>query len=171
MITVECGKNLTDIYVPEIFDWVCQQISTETQLPINYVFGTNVNVVNNLMVKDKSVFNKATKYPLVALYMPIRERKNDGYYSTVNVRKIIIAHLTGKDDLPKQRYEKVFKTILYPVYNGLFKYLQRHLSVVGATKQNLKHDKYDFFQEEPISGINDFVDTVQINNLEFKITY
>lgn len=159
--------NEEELYVVNVFKDVSAAITVDTGFDVNYVYGNNVDVLKNLKSKDGSVTLKNKKYPLFALYMPFKE-ENAGYL-TVTIKKIVFAMLSGKDDLPDDRYTKVFMQTLYPVYESFLVNLAKNKYTVSNSYKTIKHDKFDFFAAQPTSGLNDFVDTLQINNLVIKL--
>lgn len=162
-------KPRDPIYIVDIIGEVCSGVSVETNFNVNYQYGLAIQILESLKSKDGSVTLKSTKYPLIGLYLSIEEDRGNGYYSDVLIRRIVIANLTKANDRPVQRYEKVFKTILYPVYYSFLKQLARNKYIGCKDPDMLKHKKFDYPGVEPVTGINDFVDTIEIINLQFPI--
>lgn len=157
------------LYIVDIFQEVCEAVSAETSYNINYVYGLSIHISDNLMAKDKSKTLKDTKYPLIALFMPFEENRGKGYYADVLIRKIVIAYLTNKDDRPNQRYENVFKTTLYPVYYSFLKQLARNKYSNQKNPDFILHKKIDYPGVEQVTGVNDFVDSIEILNLQIPL--
>lgn len=154
------------VYIVDIIGDVCTKVATETEMSINYQYGFGVQILESLKLKDSG---KSGKYPLIALYFPISEDRGKGYYADVLIRKIVIANLTNKDDRPTQRYEKVFKTILYPVYYSFLRQLARNSYIQCKDPDMIVHRKTDFPSVSVATGINDFVDSIEITNLQFSL--
>jgi hypothetical protein len=157
------------VYIVDIIGDVCAKVSVDVSLAINYQYGLTIQILETLKGKDGSLTLKGSKYPLIALQMPIIEKRGNGYYADVSIRKIVICHLTKKDDRVTQKYENVFKTILYPVYYSFLRQLARNQYLSCKDPDMIQHQKVDFPGTEPLSGIGDFVDTIEITNLNFPL--
>lgn len=159
-------KTPTPVYVVDIIGAVCDKVTIETAMSINYQYGFSIQVLESLKGKDGA---QLPKYPLIALYFPIREDRGKGYYADVTIKKIVIASLTNKDDRPVQRYENVFKTILYPVYYSFMKQLALNQYSQQKNPDMIIHTKTDYPGITAATGINDFVDTIEITNLQISL--
>jgi len=166
-------KKAESVYVVDIFENVVAQTAIDLSININYVPGDAVDIIKNLKDKDNSTTFKGTKYVLFALYMPFPERRGEGGVSglcaDVTIRRIALATLTNEDDSTMPRYDKVFKPILYPVYERfLYNFAKSHY--ISSKDPNLiVHTKTDVIGHEPITGMNDFVDCMYLDNFQFSV--
>lgn len=142
--------------------------------PINFVPGRGFQIIKSLQYKDNSITLKGLKYPLIAMLMPVKEKRGTGFYANVNIPRIIIAHLTKSGDgnegvLEKYNSDGVFKTILYPCYYEFLKQLAYHPLVNSGDPDSFIHEKMDNpgQKQESEDGTNDFIDSIEILNLEF----
>lgn len=78
---------------------------------------------------------------------------------------------------------KVFKPVLYPIYYSLLKQISKHNLTFAASPDLIPHDKWDrsFWGANSITSdktggtdrsmLNDYVDAIDIMNLQVKIDY
>jgi hypothetical protein len=159
------------VFVVDIIGEVVDKVSTILNMPINYVYGDAVDILRNLKDKDNSVTLKDSKYVLFALYMPFVERRGVSslHYADVTIRRMTIAALTNSDDEPMTRYAKTFRPILYPVYESFLTYFARNEFIASKEPNTIVHTKTDIMGAAPISGINDFVDCINLDNFNFTV--
>lgn len=163
-------KKAESVFVVDIFKDVFQNVMEETGIYINYVFGDVLDIVKNLQDKDGSETLKDTKYVLAALYMPFVERRGvTGLYADVNIRRITLATLTNEDDEPPARYDKTFRSVLYPVYESFLYYFAKSQFISSKDPNTIVHTKMDVMGTIKISGINDFVDSINLDNFQFLV--
>jgi hypothetical protein len=149
---------------------------------VYYMYGHKVEIAARLTEKDQDKVYKHQKYPLVALRMDFPETWNDGLFE-VNLN-IAIVQFTEKADYADKRYDKVFRTELYPLYESFM----RQLNNVGlfTWESNLEkppHTKIDrpfwgtpddqTVTERNAKGneayiFNDPLDAIEIVNLRMK---
>ena len=158
------------VVIVDILGDVVNNVAEDLGIVINYVYGDAVDIIKNLKDKDHSVTFKDTKYVLFALYMPFTERRGvNGLYADVSVRRMTIATLTNSDDEPMTRYQKTFKPILYPIYYSFLYHFGRDNHISSKDPNTIVHTKVDIMGAAPISGINDFVDCINLDNFQFTV--
>jgi hypothetical protein len=166
-------KKAESVFVVDIFKEVVEKTATELGISINYVPGDAVDIIQNLKDKDSSITLKGTKYVLFALYTPFPERRGEGgtssLYADVTIRRIAIATLTNQDDETLVRYENTFKPILYPVYEAFLSNFAKSRYISSKDPNLLTHTKTDMIGHEPITGMNDFVDCIYLDNFQFSV--
>ncbi|MDR0692445.1 MAG: hypothetical protein LBF69_05350 [Prevotellaceae bacterium] len=120
------------------------------------------------------------KYPAVFLLTDFRERRNSNPdYETEAFLQLLIVESSVKDYRTADRYEKVFNTVLHPIYEAFIKQLEKDSQIL---KQKYGLIPHDFINRSLISGfqlktqsgatrnlLSDFVDAVEINNLNLII--
>lgn len=158
------------VYIVDIVGQIASAVSVETGLPVNYVYGSSIDILKNLQDKDSSETLKDTKYNLIALYMPFPEKRGVQLYADVLIRRIVIATLTNSTDEPPTRYQQTFKPILYPLYESFVRQFVRSKYISCKDVDSLIHTKLDVPGILPVSGINDYVDSIQLENIQFSIT-
>lgn len=166
-----------DVVVVDIIESVVNDMEVSDGaggfLAINYEPGRVIQIVKSLIDDDNSITLKGTKYPLIALYLPIREvREEDGFYAKVRIEKIVIATIADQNKSVINRYASgdTFKSVLYPCYYEFLKRLSMNQNVNMGDPNAFSHTKLDNpgVQENP--EINDFIDCIEIQNLEFTLT-
>jgi hypothetical protein len=141
-------------------------------MDVNFEPGLSSQIVRSLILNDESSSFKDKKYPLLAMLMPVREKRGLGVYALIKIDRIIIATLTKSGDNTesvKDRYKTggTFKDILYPCYYEFLDKLAWSGFIAESDPNALKHDKLDV----PGAGGKgiDFIDSIEILNLEFNL--
>lgn len=146
---------------------------------IDYQYGHKRELIETLLQKDKSDEERELKYPLIYLVQDFPEDRNKipGIYAEVSLN-IIIAHHTVNTHKITERYSKVFKPVLYPIYDQFIKQLCKHKQIHDVSELTLKHRKTDrsYWGRNAVGGndqnkLNDYVDAIEIDNLILKINY
>lgn len=172
------------IYVVDLFGEVVTKVSaivtpklqvTNPEIQhVQYMHGHFVEIAKRLAQFSKGSSDDL-KYPLIALFQDFAEVKSGtiGIDSEVSLH-VIIATLTDANYQASDRYEKTFKTILYPVYYELIKQLQKSKAFMHAG--DIPHTKIDrlFWGTETVFAnteqiINDYADCIEIQNLQLKV--
>lgn len=164
-----------DVIIVNIIGDVISSMSVTGVTSINYQPGRIINVVESLVVMDNSIGDKGKKYPLFAMLLPIYERRGSsiGYYARVKIPRIVIAVMSvNPNDTVISRYSNtgVYTNILYPCYYEFLNKLTQSKWIINKDPESFEHTKFDNPGKQPISkGSNDFVDTIEIQNLEIII--
>lgn len=151
---------------------------------INYQYGHFRELMQTLAQWDTDPNLRMQKYPLIYLVQDFKESRGKaaGVYADVSLN-IIICHQTEADYKAMDRMAKVFKTVLYPIYYSLLKQISKHSLTFAASPDLIPHDKTDrlYWGANSISSdktggtdrtmLNDFVDAIDIQNLQVKIDY
>lgn len=163
------------VVLVNILKEVAAMMISPSSTPVNYQAGRTIQILDSLQKNDNSISYKGFKYPLVGVLLPIEERRNLGYYAKVTIPRIVLAtHVESfdgvEDVMPKYEASGTFTTILYPLYNEFFRCLARHPEIVGMDAGAFPHTKKDNPCQQPIGeGLSDYVDTLEILNLELII--
>jgi len=138
-----------------------------------YLYGHRLEIANRLLEKDKDKVLQFKKYPLVALRQDIDEQYSNGMV-TYNLN-IAILEFTDKNYTSEQRYEKVFKPILYPLYAKFFIALRQSGFMWPGWQDMPPHVKIDrpFWgvaqQDKNVRSIfADPLDAIEIVNLKIS---
>jgi len=135
--------------------------------PINYQYGRSI-LINKLLQLNKNSIPQKSNYPLIALFQDFPEDngKKIGYIY-VTIPKIVIATITDFNGTTKDRYDKTFKPILYPIYNEFIKQLGMQQSIIGFSPNRSNFIKYDRPGTQPEGqATNDYIDAITIENLQ-----
>lgn len=87
-----------------------------------YMYDSRLKIARGLLEKSKDMTLKFQKYPLIALRLPVDQQVVNG---VINYRlNIGIFSYTRKEYNTQQRYNNVFKPILFPLYKMFFEKLK-----------------------------------------------
>jgi hypothetical protein len=144
-----------------------------------YFFGHTQEINNTLSSYSNTEQFRKQKYPAISLIMDFVEKRNPRPGIEVETRiQLLIVDGSNKDDRAADRYEKVFKPILYPIYENFIKQLQNDSNVWTPLNGFIPHEKID---RPLISGLrvntptgdknlfNDHLDAIEINKLQLTI--
>ena len=162
-----------DVYVINIIGDIVSAMSNQ---PINYQAGTTEQISKALNDMDNSITSKGRKYPLIAMVMPVQEKRGRsvGFYAKLTIPKIVIATISNypTDDV-LLRYDLktgVFPNILYPLYYDFLYQCGVSPRVEGQDPTAFEHSKADYPNIRRLSSeTDDWVDYMQISNLELII--
>lgn len=175
MSTVET-KYLVDVFEEVVSD-VRLNYDTENNEEPYFEHGHPLEILRLLTEKDDNDNWKYKKYPLIALFQDFKEIKGDstGIIMEVSPRLIIVEETKQEFD-PGDRYDEVFKPILYPIYEQLLESMADSVFFDIGGKENIKHDKWDrlFWGKEGLQGpegliFNDYLDAIDITFRGLKV--
>lgn len=155
---------------------VINPLDAPNLLTINYNPGRSSQIIDAIDNLDNSITMKGLAYPLFAMLMPVMEKRGSAFYADVKIDRIVLAVLskTGEGSefvMDKYSSAGTFKTILYPMYYEFFKQLARSKYTTIGDPDAFEHTKVDNPSAQPVSGErpNDFIDSIEILNLEFSL--
>lgn len=182
---------MTPLYVVDIIGEVVAAVTTEvlstiqanetaalgTTLieTIDYQYGHVKELIQTLQQMDKDAAGRFQKYPCVYLVQDFTEKKGAevGIYAQTSL-SIILMHSTVQSYKITDRYAKVFKPVLYPIYVSLLKQLSYHDLIMQGDDEAIVHDKTDrsyWGTSANKNSLTDFVDAIEINNLSLNISF
>lgn len=144
---------------------------------VNYIYDTPKRIIETLVQMSKAESTAPKRYPLVALFQPFTEKHGSviGLSNTATIR-IIIGHFSNDTDKSINRYEKVFKPVLYPVYLELLNQIDREPRIQSYGVSTLAHTKIDWpywggDDAQKANPFNDWLDIIEIRDLvlNFKL--
>lgn len=136
--------------------------------PLNYIFGSARYIKDKLDEYSKLPVTSDGKFPLVALFCPVTEKRDSpDYHSKVTVN-ILIACSSTKYWSNERRLQASFINILRPIYNRLITVLSedgrfdiRYDNIIPHEySENYSYGRYGAYTEsgeevsEPIDAIN-----------------
>jgi len=139
---------------------------------INFQPGRSLQIITSLIESDNSITHKAEKYPLIALLTPVQvARTEDGFYGRVRIPVITIAAYSSLTSPVLDRYANggTFLAQLYPLYYEFLKQLSINEVVVNEDFGTFKHTLEEDPGVQDIPKTTDFVDCLNIKDLEFYI--
>lgn len=140
---------------------------------IHYVFGNSTYIKEHLDELSKTTDHK---FPLIALFYPLNEKRNSpDYYSKAKVR-ILIAHSTSKSWSNEQRLVTSFQKVLRPIYDRFIEALMQDgrfdfgydLHVNHEYSENYSYGKYGAYTEAG-EEVSEPIDAINITNLELLV--
>ncbi|MES2593143.1 MAG: hypothetical protein V4608_14770 [Bacteroidota bacterium] len=144
---------------------------------VHYEFGTVLEIIETLTQKTESNEWRYKKYPLVCLFVDIKEPIGEvGDYSDLKLNMAIV-YGTNADFKAKQRLELNFKRVIMPIYHAFLDELSlRGNAFIGiGPAERIKHTaiRHYYWGRNTISGneankLGDFVDGLGIENLELR---
>lgn len=170
------------IYIVDVIGDIVSQVETAV-LPklqvvdpsiqgVFYEFGHPAEIVETLMQKDKSQTLRVKKYPAVILFQDFDENIGSkiGIYATSPLR-IAIVHHTRPELKSKERYDRNFKPVLYPIYLEFMEQLKLSARFIFDTDEirHTKSDKPYYNASKQENAANDFVDAIEITDLTLNI--
>lgn len=148
-------------------------LNKDRQVPVNFVWGDSAYIREYLLSLKKSSSTAAYRFPVIGLYSPFDERKNNGVVSaSVN---LILAVNTLVGYTNEQRMEVSFEKVLRPLYSEFFKALE------GSKSFNVPYKGFDHTYVENFSfgkrgaldvdgkEIDEKIDVIEIKNLDLTL--
>lgn len=142
---------------------------------LNYIFGSGQYVKDQLDTYSKSG-DTSDKFPLIALFCPVKETKDSkDYYSEAKV-SLLIACSTNKDWSNEQRHVTSFKNILRPIYKRLLDVLLEDDRFNWGYKEIVRHNylenysygRYGAYTESG-EAVSEPIDAINISSMELTI--
>jgi len=144
---------------------------------VYFKFGTILELQESLIQLGKTSTGKYMKYPLVFLFVDVKEPVGYvGEYADLSLRLAII-NFTKNTYKAKERLETNFKPIIMPIYHELMRQITLAGDMfLGANNvDNIKHNvtRRYYWGTEAQSGSTantfpDFIDGLDIDNLKLK---
>ena len=148
-------------------------LNKDRQVPVNFVWGDSAYIREYLLSLKKSSSTAAYRFPVIGLYSPFDERKNNGVVSaSVN---LILAVKTLVGYTNEQRMEVSFEKVLRPLYSEFLKALE------GSKSFNVPYKGFDHTYVENFSfgkrgaldvdgkEIDEKIDVIEIKNLDLTL--
>ena len=174
-------------YVVDVFEDIVSKVSAKL-LPslqavsanitgVHYLYGHYNEVRDVLKEKGANKTRKFDRYPLVVLFQdfPVRKRGNESIYGTATLQMLILAHTDDKAR-SEQRYTKVFKPILYPIYNELLRQIAKDGRLAVDSAKRINHTQIDRpnWGDPELYGpkgriFSDVLDGIELKDLEIPI--
>lgn len=168
----------------DIIEEIVTAVQDDTDKPVGlesdepyYMHGHPLEILNTLSEKDRHKTYKFKKYPLIALFQDftetIGENMNNQGETDLN---IVICMQTSPDYTSAERYDNVFRTVLYPLYDLLIKHIESSGWFLNDGPGLIPHDKTDrlFWGRSGLYGnegniFNDHIDAIEIENLSLSL--
>ena len=142
-----------------------------------YEHGHILEIANTLNKRDKGIYTYQ-KYPLIILFQDYTVSKsidNDAVHGTTSAR-LAIANLTKPDLTAKDRYDRNFRDVLYPLYDSFIEAIVNSDNfntspVHPYVNHNLTDRLYwgSNLDANNANVLNDYIDAIELTNLELEI--
>lgn len=139
--------------------------------------GHPLQILQMLTDKDKSSQFKYKKYPLIVLLQDFQENKGENPMFTMRTSpRVLILDSTERNFDPGQRYDQVFRPVLYPIYNLLLESMADSGFFNFSTPDQITHNKWDrlFWGREGLyrsekNVFNDYLDGIDITFIDLQV--
>lgn len=143
---------------------------------IHYVFGNAQYVKDNLDELSKSRTGRESKFPLIALFTPFNEERNDPDYHTKAKVRVLIACSSSREWNNGQRLEYSFRGVLRPIYIGFLQALKEDgrldfgydEAIRHGYSENYTYGRYGAYTDAG-EEVSEPIDAINITNLELKV--
>lgn len=149
---------------------------------VSYVFGNARYFKDDLDDKSKSEVTSVGKFPVVCLFSPIKEKRNQEdpvshqFYTTARVN-LLIACSSTKEWSNEQRKVYSFENILRPIYRRLMAVLERDRrldwgygrKIPHEYSENYSYGRYGAYTDAAGNAVSEPIDAINIVNLQIKI--
>lgn len=173
------------VYVVDIIDDMVKKVSLQltpklslienTITGVHYLYGHHNDIKKRLIEKTESNETKYTRYPLVALFQDFTETFDGSGKLKVKLQ-LIIGYHTEATAYMEDRYNKVFKPILYPIYSEFLEQISKSALFGSPETSTIKHEKIDrpHWGDPGAYGttsyiFSDVLDAIEIRNIELSI--
>lgn len=149
---------------------------------VSYVFGNARYFKDDLDDKSKAEVTAVTKFPVVCLFAPIKEKRNQEdperhqYYTTARVN-LLIACSSTKEWSNEQRKVYSFENVLRPIYRRLMEELEKDRrldwgyghKIPHEYSENYSYGRYGAYTDAAGNAVSEPIDAINIVNLQLKI--
>lgn len=144
------------------------------QAVINFQYGHPIEVVNRLSEMTKHSTYKREMFPAVCLMLDVQEKvDNNAFQGIVTIRDMFLITDTRPEFTAAERKTNNFDTRLNGLYELFIGRLQESTDIVSEYPPHDRWERYNWGKEGLYGGapnpFNDFIDAIQIANLELKI--
>ncbi len=143
-----------------------------------YEYGTTQYLSNMMLSRGKDNVNKYKRYPLIAFKLPTTPAQIDNGIWSFSLNIAFIA-LSNEGYTVRERYEKIFKPVLYPLYQSFLDSVRLSGNFMWPnnleTPKHQQRDWYDWGTLGPLGlkahMFNDPVEAIELTSLELKVDY
>jgi hypothetical protein len=154
-------------------DKVIPKLNVGREYPVNFVWGDSSYIREYLLTLKGSSSTAPYRFPLIGLYSPFDERKQDGVTSaSVN---LILAVNTLAGYTNEQRLDISFKEVLRPLYESLMKAMEE-VKLFDIPYEGFNHtyvENFSFGKRGALDvdgkEIDEKIDAIEIKNLNLTL--
>lgn len=143
---------------------------------VNYMHGHYREIIENLKQNDASpdIEDKNSSYPLVCLIEDIKFKdvKKPGFFGLVNPT-ILIAYRTERNYKADERYQKIFKPILDPIYVELCKQVDKsgYYHIQNWRQIQVPMSRHLFYGRYGLAGVDGNIFNDQVDCIEWSPSF
>ena len=144
--------------------------------PLNDIFGNSQYIKDTLDVYSQSERQLPLKFPLVALFCPISEKRDSRHYYSKSKVSLVIACPSTKDWTNEEREVNSFKNILRPIYGRLLDVLLEDNRFDWGADDKVRHvysENYSYGRYGAMTAtgqeVSDPIDAIDISSMEITI--
>lgn len=146
---------------------------------VNYQNGHKKELFETLIQMGQARSTDALKYPCIYLVQDFSEERNPrtGIYTDTRLN-VILMHHTEAQHKVGDRYQKVFKPVLYPLYYAFMEALAKHPLILQGAQDDIRHMKTDrvYWGRQAAGGtdrlaLSDYLDAIEISNLQLSFYF
>lgn len=149
---------------------------TIEQPEINYIFGNSQYIKDKLDEYSKSNELSEKKFPLIALFCPVKEARDSRDYFSKSDVSLIIACASIEPWSNEEREEKSFRNILRPIYKRLLEVLLEDRrfewecddKVQHGYSENYSYGRYGAYTDTG-QKVSDPIDAINISSMKITI--
>lgn len=166
-------------YIGEVVKKTSEKVNNIIGSDVFYQFGHITEINNTLQSYSKTAEFREQKYPAIFLLQDFAEKMGIDAKTETQVKlQLLIVAGSDKNYRAADRYEKVFKPILYPIYDTFIKTLNKDGRHLDVPYDGISHEKIDRLLlsdalVETTKGranlFNDHLDAIEIRNLQLTI--
>lgn len=164
-------------HITDLIGEVAKKTAEKLGKDIFFTYGSVSELITKLSIMSKYKDSAEKKYPLIALFTDIEEKRGVqvNIQSEVIIQSIIFATFTSKDYHSEERMENSIKSILHPIYQEFLEQLKRSGYFLIVDSKLIPHTKINRLSwgKSAIFTANnlgtDYIDAIEITNLNLKI--
>ena len=145
------------------------QASDPSIQAIHYEYGHPLEIMETCRQWDKSPTLRYKKYPMVALFTDIREKKGYmGEYSRATI-DLVVVHHTRPDYKAEDRRQKTFIPVIHPIVDELVNQIADSVYFIDAVPDTIERTEIDryYWGRQAVGGNdqlkgNDFLDATEL---------
>ena len=154
-------------------DKVIPKLNEGRSYPVNFIWGDSAYIREYLLTLKKSSVTAPYRFPLIGLYSPFDERKNNGVVSASVSLILAVNTLAGYTN--EQRLDVSFKEVLRPLYKDFLKALE-DCRAFDVPYQGFNHtyvENFSFGKRGALDvdgkEIDEKIDVIEIKNLDLTL--
>lgn len=149
---------------------VVSAVKTALSLPVlDYQYG-HIEELNITLKEYENGSNYDKKFPMIWLAEPFDTQKGYPALHGICDPDIFIFHKTEKQYKAKERMQKVYVPVIYPIYDELLRQIVKSVMFDHTDPSQIKHTiRKGYYWDEQQKIFNSTVDCLRISKLELRL--